>query len=381
MKVLLVEPNYASKYPPFGLLKISTWLKSGGHEVQFAKGRQKNNNFNPDEIYITTLFTFWYKISINTILYYKKNFPKAKIKVGGIFASLMPDYIERHTGISPHFGLIKEVEDCKPDYSIMQSDVSIAFTSRGCIRKCSFCIVPKIEGDLTDIPNWDKRIDTTKSKITFWDNNFFAKGKDIIKRDADKIRELMKKGIVEVDFNQGLDARLFDEEMAQILEGLPIKPIRFAFDNMSEDGYVQRALELATKYKFNRNKKWCGSAGTDVSVYVLFNYKDKPEDFYYRIREIIKYGGQSFPMRYSPHQDLDRGYVGKYWTLSQSRGVTALSGSFGQISCTSKAEFEFFYGKNAKEFIKIISMKRTAAYNDMKILEWKIKKRTKKGLM
>ena len=329
-------------------------LKKQGHTVKFAKGRKKlYEKF--DEIYITTLFTFWYKITIETILFYKHNYKDSKIRVGGIFASLMPEYIKKYTGIDPHFGLIKDAEEEAPDYSLVNSDVSICFTSRGCIRKCGFCIVPKVEGSLKDVNNWINNIDTTKPIITFWDNNWFAKGIEKVKKDVVIIRGLVKAGVTEIDFNQGLDVRLFNEDFAKALQGLPIKPMRFAFDNMTEDGYIQKAIDICQNYGLTKKQKWCGN-GSPVTIYTLYNFKDTPADFYYRIREIIKHGGMPFPMQYSPHDDLNRKFVGEHWNLTQRNAVKKLTNNLGQISSETREEFEYFWGKNEKEFLARVSL-------------------------
>ena len=325
MKILLVEPAYNSKYAPLGLLKISAMHKARGDDVLFIKGR-KRAEFNPDTIYITSLFTFWYKITIETILFYKKEYPNSEIKVGGIFASLMPEFIEKYTGIKPFFGLIEEAEKYYPDYSFYDADSSIVFTSRGCLRKCKFCVVPKIEGNLYSLDDWENQVDITKPYITFWDNNWFAKGYDKVKEDVGKIKVLMKAGIKSFDFNQGLDARLFNREIAELLCGLPLRPIRFAFDNISEDGPVQDAIKLAREFGFTRDVEWSGGSGSQCTIYVLYNFKDTPKDFYYRIREILRCGGTSFPMQYSPHDDLKRTYIGKNWTKIQRDGVKKYNG-------------------------------------------------------
>ena len=38
MRILLVEPNYKNKYPPIGLMKISTFHRRIGDDVRFYKG-------------------------------------------------------------------------------------------------------------------------------------------------------------------------------------------------------------------------------------------------------------------------------------------------------------------------------------------------------
>ena len=375
MKVLLVEPNYNSKYAPLGLMKISAMLKRQGHEVSFIKGR-KIFPEKFDQIYITSLFTFWYKITIETILFYKHHYPKAEIKTGGIFASLMPNYIKQHTGIAPHFGLIPEAEKEIPDLSMNSSESSIVFTSRGCIRKCGFCIVPKVEGDLKPIEGWERYVDLSKPNITFWDNNWFAKGMTELEKDVKIIRDLIKRGIREVDFNQGLDARIFNDDIAKLLEGIPIKPIRFAFDNMSEDGFVQRGIETAQKYGLLKKQKWSGT-GMPATIYVLYNFNDTPEDFYYRIREVIKAGGMSFPMQYAPHDDLDRKYVGRHWTKVQRDAVKTMTNNLGQISAESREAFEFTWGKTKKEFLDNINMtKKEILKKQIKRMVDNIRRRT-----
>lgn len=74
MKVLLVEADYKNKYPPLGLMKISAYHKANEDEVTFVKGKNKELQKQKwDRIYITTLFTFYWKKTVDIIKYYYKS--------------------------------------------------------------------------------------------------------------------------------------------------------------------------------------------------------------------------------------------------------------------------------------------------------------------
>lgn len=268
--VLLIEPNYKNKYPPIGLMKISTYYKMLGDNVTFFKGnlnelvlndiyeeiikklyqinqeimweKYKTNiiyylksgdkydisqdiflnddivdileyyrkyfynkdyfkyNKKWDIICITTLFTFYWKITIETI-----NFAKllckdiCNVKVGGIAASLLPDKIEEETGIKPIISVLNKpgmlgddndlIVDTLPlDYSILHeieyeypaSNAFYGYMTRGCVNKCSFCAVPKLEPEYIGYIPINEAIKDTmvmygdKKDLLLLDNNILA---------------------------------------------------------------------------------------------------------------------------------------------------------------------------------------------------------------
>lgn len=127
-----------------------------------------------DRVYVTTLFTFYWKITIDTILFAKKlvKDPINDVKVGGVMASLLPKEILQATDIRPMEGLLDKpfmldnnpiiIDELPLDYSILDEiDYSyptksayFTFMTKGCTRKCSFCSVPKLE------PIYKPKIDT-----------------------------------------------------------------------------------------------------------------------------------------------------------------------------------------------------------------------------
>ena len=147
MRVLLVEPDYYARYPPLGLLKIATYHRLLGDEVYFVRGLTQAQIPVPETIYVTSLFTYAWRPVRDAIAYYRGLFPSAKILLGGIYASLLPDHAKLLGADEVHVGLKPELEDLVPSWDLIPDwDGSILFASRGCIRKCGFCSVPKLEG-------------------------------------------------------------------------------------------------------------------------------------------------------------------------------------------------------------------------------------------
>jgi len=200
MKILLVEPDYKNKYPPMGLMKISTYHRNKGDYIYFYKGIYDCDEIW-DKIYITTLFTFDYKKVVKTIEYYKNRVHSIKdIYVGGILASLMTDKLISDTELiniipgritsSNILGYTDNVNiDSLPlDYDILNdtkynypaSKSFIAYTTRGCINKCSFCAVPQLEGNLIITNNIIHQITTIqdnfgdKKDLMLLDNNILG---------------------------------------------------------------------------------------------------------------------------------------------------------------------------------------------------------------
>lgn len=343
-------------------MKISTWLKSKGHKVRFYKG-QKYFNEKFDEIYVTSLFTYFADKVVEATNFYRKLYPKAKVKVGGIMATLMPDFIKERTGVYPHIGLLKGAEFSPPDYSYFPDlPYSLTFTTRGCPNRCKYCSVFKHEPKFFVKKYWERDIDTSKKYIIAWDNNWFA-SPDLAK-DVAKFKKLDKL----VDFNQGLDCRLLDEDKAKLISQIRIRPFRLAFDNLGQDGHIQRAIKLAQKYGI-----------TDIRSYVLYNYADDPANFYYRINELNKLKTLSYPMRYRP---LDwagkRLYVNNKWTFERLRALKLVLMFFyykGMIA-NNRERFLTAFGKNPKEFVQ--KLDKIYEQDVKKYRERKIQKKAEK---
>jgi hypothetical protein len=404
-RVLLVEPAYKTKYPPLGLMKISTYHKMEGDEVTFVKGCRKDIQYQYwDRIYIASLFTFHYNKTIDTINFYKNSVNNPKdLFVGGVLATLMKDEIKKETSVTVVPGLLDtqgklnldndDIIDClTPDYSIIDrdknpllnyiyptSDSYISYATRGCIRKCEFCAVPIIEGKFHNsysLANQVKSIETsygTKRHLLLLDNNILA-AKDHFFNIIDDIVSLgFGKGakvILDingrlmtvnryVDFNQGIDARLLvkDKRLIEAISRIAINPLRIAFDDIKEKEIYTMSVRMAAEHGIKV-----------MSNYILYNYEDKPEDFYERLLINIELNEEfkrndlnsrvwSFPMRYSPidgENSTNRRHLGKYWTRKQLRGIqNILSATHGVVG-PRKPFFLKAFGENVEEFKEIL---------------------------
>jgi radical SAM superfamily enzyme YgiQ (UPF0313 family) len=167
-------------------------------------------------------------------------------------------------------------------------------TTKGCIKKCSFCAVPHIESKFEELEDYE-------IKPILIDNNLLA----CSKRHFDKVIDNFK-NLLWCDFNQGLDIRLLNKYHAERFAELKNPIIRLAWDNIKDEKFFIRTYELLKK---------AGIPNKNIQVYVLIGFKDTPEDALYRLQKIEKLGLLPNPMRYQPIRcKIKNDYVGENWT-------------------------------------------------------------------
>ena len=322
MRVLLVEPAYYTRYPPLGLLKLASFHKACGDDVVFHRGLRGGVSPRPKLILVSSLFTYSWRPVHEAVRYCRSLYPRAEIRVGGIYATLMPEHAELAGADEVRRGLTFEVEQLRPDYSLVPEwDSSIVFATRGCIRKCAFCAVPRLEGKTRGpARSVGDVVDPRHRKVVLWDNNIL--GVPNWRQIVEELRELD----VEADFNQGLDARLITDEVAESLGRARIRPVRMAYDTANERKALERAIPALEAGGFKRRR---------MIVYTLYNFRDSPEDFLSRVVDLLSWGVVCYPMRYEPLNSLIKNrYVSPYWTATQlemvarARRVIGAGGAF-----------------------------------------------------
>jgi len=469
-RILLVEPNYKNKFPPLGLMKIATYHRNKGDIVEFYKGEAPYTQIiSKDRVYITTLFTFHYDITIKCISHYSKYISLGSIFIGGIAATLLPSDFKKDTGAgnvirrqllnSRTLGYEDDIniDDLPLDYDILDDisyrypaeDNYFVYTTRGCKRGCEFCAVSILEPEFkttNDVIDQVTRVDKIygqKRNLFVMDNNvlYSPKLREIIedirslgftgeanyvwpnqfeqmlrkikrrkKFGVDYSRQLLEtinlletfanrlkrypkvhgeldevinfikqsdnidkalethsaflSAIVEkyrsktkmiryVDFNQGIDARLINKRNIKILSTIPIRPFRLACDSIEDTNKFNRATKLAIENNIRH-----------FSNYILYNWKDKPEDLWIRLNNAvslysensIKIDGFSFPMKYAPIKEKDRSYIGKFWNRKYLSAINVIINVTNGVVAKEKDFFYEAFGSNVEEFLTILSM-------------------------
>lgn len=376
-RILLIEPAYKAKYPPLGLMKISTYHKLQENEVVFYKGTNVElRNQKWDIIYITTMFTYQWNITISTIKFYQRNKLNKDIRVGGVLASLLKNDVEEETGIKPHFGLYKEVERLSPDYELSnnyyKNNASFGYMTRGCVNKCPYCAVPILEPEYVPHIPLKGQVAPNKKDLILLDNNILASPEF-----PKIIREIKEYGFYKgakfngklryIDFNQGVDARLLTDEKMKLLSELAVKPLRIAFDHIELKELYKEKVYLAHKYGIK-----------NLSNFILFNYSDNLEDFYERLRINIELNEEldlsifSFPMKFVPLDAKDRKYIDKaHWTKQQLRGIQCILHATHGVVGPKKSFFEKAFGKDVEEFKYIIGQPEDHIFHRKKMKKYR----------
>lgn len=420
-----------------------------------------------DRVGITTLFTFYWDITIETINFVKQLCKNEKdVMIGGVMASILPDQVEAATGIRPYVGTLSTPGQLDPgndmvidtlplDYSILEeieyvypaNDGYLAYMTRGCINKCAFCAVPKLEPEYKNFLPIADQIRYTNEKfggkkdLLLLDNNVlascqydqiieeikkagFTKGstftppnmfeiavknlregynergyiktvvrqyKLLIEKYGERIQDVYdllesnyllndytakKEAVFStydvlkplfkefynrkprkrlVDFNQGIDSRLINDENMEKMAKIPVSPVRIAFDHWNLHEKYEEAVRTAVKH-----------GHTNLSNYVLYNYEDEPIELYWRLKlnvdlcEELGVSIYSFPMKYHPIEDpayfSNRDYIGEKWKRKYIRTIQAILNSTKGKVGKGKEFFEKAFGKNDEEFKKLLIM-------------------------
>lgn len=315
MNVLLCQLD--GEFPNHALMRIAAHHEALGDDVDLrhignVKAAERGLFDNFDRVYASAVFE-WSRPVANRI---KQVYPSAV--VGGPGLDDVPDSQARPNGIIS-IGKRRQmavVSSLEADLGIRTRQKqyrfwphfkdSIGFTMRGCTMACGFCKVPVIEGR----PRADEMVQDIwrgapyPKNLILWDNDTF--GHNGWKHVFTSIRE----GGFKVSFNQGVNARLMNEENAEWLAAMPCYNARFterrwytAWDNRDDEQILFRGLEWLVKY---------GVKPDQIMVYMLIGYwpGETHESREYRRQRLREFGVRPYPMVYRRNQTAElNGYA------------------------------------------------------------------------
>lgn len=251
------------KFPNLALMKISAWHKSQGDSVEWWNGLKYY-----DRVYQAKVFDDTYTDD-------------------NVFCVNAGEVIKGGTGYGLDDTLPDEIEHQYPDYALYGiTDTAYGFLTRGCPRHCKFCIVGDKEGlvshkvaDLSEFWHGQKNIELL-------DPNMLAS-----KSRIELLNQIIESE-ARINFNQGLDARLCDKEICELLNQVNLKAIHFAWDN----------YEYKTRDKLKEIRPWLKFRPEQIRVYVLTNFNTTHEQDMERVLTLRDMGYDPYVMIFDkPH--------------------------------------------------------------------------------
>lgn len=290
MRIAVIN-NSGSVYN-YATHKMRYKFRRAGHEVFFS-WRSDMWSLQCDRAYLSAIFTYDLPALIQDAL----NLLAADVEVemGGPAVTAMPQYVEALTGVTPHCGLDERFEHINGD------NYQATFTSRGCPRRCEFCLVPRLEGrriiEYDDFP-------IPKGKNPFvCDNNLLATSWEHQKLVVERL-----KGVRNLDINSGFDDRIFiknPEKYWQLYNELDLECWRFAYDVPEQ----KEAIKACADYLHSR--------GVDYRHIIVFCLVGGPgqtlAECIDKLSFLIKIECSPYPMRYRPLDSVNREYTPSGW--------------------------------------------------------------------
>lgn len=367
--ILLVQPDWPKpakikdpqKYFPYPLLKLASLERLRGNNVALVIGNQNNViPFTPDEIFITTVFSWWFPYVQACVDSYHFLYPNATIHIGGVHATLTPGlYRERFPFADVHVGKVYEAEELEPAWDLLPGThkTQIIRFSQGCIRHCSFCYCHYEPYQAFDFEEVAQRI--RYNRLILDDHNFLAhpQAREILQRLS--VFEVNGKPISSIEVQGGYDIRLLSRslDIVPLLKKARVRNVRLAWD-----GGLEHLPMLETCLKALQKE---GFRLRDLRCYMLYNHNVPFDDIVEKLRHFERFRIGPIHSRFRPVELLRDGYVPQKkqqtgedyyihqgWSDRQVRVVGSLASDISRMAranVTTLDEVRKYYGRPSVE--------------------------------
>ncbi len=362
--LLINPPVYDAQYwarwsQPAGLLRVATLLKEKGYQIDFvdcmetdARGLVtkawrfdanrkplvvKRDNINkpiyhfglslqelesrlrtleePDEVWITSIMTYWWESTRDVVMLAKRLFPKATVLVGGIYPTLAPEHALENLGADIIFkGEIREASQLPTDLSLYDKPPSYAIlaTSRGCPWDCVYCAARTLNGGAkVRTRTTEEILEEIRYKYEHLGIRRFGFYEDNALINREHFIDVMEAIIVshlplELYAPEGFETRLLDEDLLRLMKKAGFKKVHLPLETVRTDINRQWNRRHASTSSFEHALESAIRAGfrprtQEINAFVLFGLPDE------RLEDVVDstlYAhhmvGSVIPMLFSP---------------------------------------------------------------------------------
>jgi MoaA/NifB/PqqE/SkfB family radical SAM enzyme len=271
MKVVLFDVD--SKIPNLALMKLGSFYKSRGYDAILSRKPE----LIPADLYFASA-VFNSRKSLETIDRLKKLYC-GRITIGG-------------TGADFKLSLTEEAECSFPDYNLYtHTQYALGFLTRGCSKRCAFCVVPKKEGRLQ--PNYstfDDFVPKGQQNVMLLDNNLLASP------NANDLLEEMAKRQFKVNFSQTLDIQYLTDEIYPRLKMVDSVNSRFTRKMIYFSCNTVKQAEW-----FNwKSDKIRGFGKGRVTAVIMYGFNTRLTQDFAMLKMMRKLGVLPFVQEYQP---------------------------------------------------------------------------------
>ena len=353
----LLDTSRNHRFPNLACMKIAGWHKAKGDEVKLVLN-WSDTLYQGDLLTAAPSQTYISKVFTDTHMKDGwQDIPNLQYGGTGFFFDKAPKLPEEIEHSKPDYHLYdewvsKEILDAKNKDDKRTSlkyytDFSVGFTTRGCIRQCSFCVnmhsKKVVRHSLVS-----EFLDLKRPGISLWDDNILA-----FPQWKEVFEELQATG-KPWEYKQGLDFRLLTPEKARALgEANYNGDYIFAFDNIADRETIEKHLnEMWKPYIGNSHK-------TKFYVFCGFDREEKYDEVFWiqdmhdafeRCKILFSYKCYPYIMRHA------NSYNGKYSWFYQT-----LSTWCNQINVVEYKDFTEVYQRRTKP---------TPLFDEMMKLDW-----------
>jgi radical SAM superfamily enzyme YgiQ (UPF0313 family) len=334
--LLLNPPVYDTRYwdrwsQPYGLLRVATLLKKLGYQTELIdclesspKGRVRRSvkgkinvgdmqmtfyhfgmslsglhsrldslDYVPDQVYVTSIMTYWWKSTRDVVRLVKEVFPLSEVLVGGIYPSLCPEHAAEHIPADTVVaGEIREASHLWTDLSLYSDSPGYAVisASRGCPYDCAHCAQRKINGpgvrhrDPEDVVEeiLEKNRRYGIRKFAFYEDNILIDCESNFERILDL---LLEKGLrFHLTAPEGFEVRLLYPRLLKKMKAAGFRSVYLPLEIASFAGTLHVDQKKVRLEEFDRAVEYCRQAGyrpgvrQDLNAFILYGLPNQPLD-------------------------------------------------------------------------------------------------------